>query len=66
MKECIVMVDELEFENTDSPWEHHKKDPAGYIQWAEGKKGTKRIRYAHVTGSTGAEISEGTTVPPKA
>jgi pyruvate ferredoxin oxidoreductase delta subunit len=65
VKECIVMVDELEFENTDSPWEHHKRDPAGYIQWAEGKKGTKRIRYAHVTG-TGVEISEGTTVPAKA
>ena len=65
VKECIVMVDELEFENTDSPWEHHKKDPAGYIQWAEEKKGTTRIRYAHVTG-TGVEKSEGTTVPAKA
>jgi pyruvate ferredoxin oxidoreductase delta subunit len=64
VKECIVMVDELEFENTDSPWEHHKQAPAEYIQWAEGKKGTKRIRYPHVTG-TGVEISEGTTVPPK-
>ena len=65
VKECIVMVDELQFENTDSPWEHHKKDPAGYIQWAEEKKGTTRIRYAHVTG-TGVEKSEGTTVPAKA
>ena len=64
VKECIVMVDELEFENTDSPWEHHKKDPGGYIQWAEEKKGTTRIRYAHVTG-TGVEKSEGTTVPAK-
>ena len=62
VKECIVMVDELEFENNDSPWEHHKKDPAGYIEWAEKKKGTTRIRYAHVTG-TGVEKSEGTTVP---
>ncbi len=62
VKECIVMVDELEFENNDSPWEHHKKDPAGYIEWAEKKKGTTRIRYAHITG-TGVEKSEGTTVP---
>lgn len=64
VKECIVMVDELEFENTDSPWEHHKRDPADYVKWAEQKKGKTRIRYAHVTG-TGVEKSEGTTVPAK-
>ena len=64
VKECIVMVDELQFNNTDSPWEHHKKDPGDYIKWAEEKKGKTRIRYEYVTG-TGVEKSEGTTVPAK-
>jgi pyruvate ferredoxin oxidoreductase delta subunit len=62
--ECIVMVDELQFENDKSPWEHHVRDPQGYIQWAEEKKGTERISYPHVTG-TGIHITEGKTVPPK-
>jgi pyruvate ferredoxin oxidoreductase delta subunit len=62
--ECIVMVDELKFEDNKSPWEHHKRDPAGYIQWAEEKKGTDRIQYPHVTG-TGMEIRQGKFVPPK-
>ena len=62
--ECIVMVDELEFDNYDSPWEHHRKDGPGYIKWAEEKKGARRIKYQHVTGK-GVEWSEGTTVPPK-
>ena len=63
--ECIVMVDELEFDNYDSPWEHHRKDGAEYIKWAEEKKGARRIKYQHVTGK-GVEWNEGTTVPPKA
>ncbi len=62
--ECIVMVDELKFDNDDSPWEHYRRDPQGYIQWAEEKKGRDRIRYPHVTG-TGVEIREGKQVPPK-
>ena len=64
VKECIVMTDELQFENYDSPWEHHVKDPAGYIQWAEEKKGTTRVHYPHVTG-TGLEFREATPVAPK-
>ncbi|OFW05047.1 MAG: hypothetical protein A3I61_19245 [Acidobacteria bacterium RIFCSPLOWO2_02_FULL_68_18] len=62
--ECIVMVDELRFGNDDSPWEHHTRDPQGYIKWAEEKKGTDRIHYAHVTG-TGVEVRQGKFVPPK-
>ena len=64
VKECIVMVDEMQFEDDKSPWEQHKKDPAGYIQWAEDKKGPTRIRYRHVTGE-GFETVEGVTVPAK-
>jgi len=62
--ECIVMVDELKFEDDKSPWEAYKRDPQAYIAWAEGKKGTERVHYPHVTG-TGMEIREGKTVPPK-
>ncbi len=56
------MVDELKFEDHKSPWEHHKKDPEGYIAWAEEKKGTDRIVYPFVTG-TGMAIAEGQHVP---
>lgn len=64
VSECIVMSNELNFENDDSPWEHHKRDPEGYIKWAEEKKGKKRIFYNHVTG-TGVELRDGVDVPPK-
>jgi pyruvate ferredoxin oxidoreductase delta subunit len=60
--ECIVMVDELQFEDNSSPWEHHKRDPGGYIKWAEEKKGNQRVHYSHVTGE-GMEFQEATTVP---
>jgi len=62
--ECIVMVDELKFDNEKSPWEDYVKDPAGYVKWAEDKKGKERIYYPPVTGR-GKEIREGTTVPAK-
>lgn len=62
--ECIVMSNELNFENDDSPWEHHKRDPEEYIEWAEEKKGKKRIYYNYVTG-TGVELRDGVDVPPK-
>ena len=64
VKDCIVMVDELKFDSDASPWEHHKRDPEGYIKWAEEKKGLERIHFPHVTG-TGREIREGKYVPPK-
>lgn len=62
--ECIVMVDELRFTDDKSPWEHHKKDPQGYYEWAEEKKGKDRPHYPHVTG-TGYELREGKSVPLK-
>ncbi len=62
--ECIVMVDELKFEDDKSPWEHYNRDPQGYIQWAEEKKGADRYAYPHVTG-TGFEIKAGTAPPAK-
>lgn len=62
--ECIVMVDELKFEDDNSPWEHYHRDPEGYIEWAEEKKGKDRYAYPHVTG-TGFAIREGTAPPAK-
>ena len=62
VEECIVMVDELEFEDNKSPWEHYKRDKAGYIAWAEQKKGNRRVWYPFVTG-TGMEYREGRHVP---
>jgi pyruvate ferredoxin oxidoreductase delta subunit len=62
VKECIVMVDELKFEDNSSPWEFHTRDPQGYITWAEEKKGQERVVYPFVTG-TGMEVVPGETVP---
>jgi hypothetical protein len=59
------MVDELKFENDDRPWEHYRRDPEGYVAWAEEKKGRDRIHYPHVTG-TGLEVREGVAPPLKA
>jgi pyruvate ferredoxin oxidoreductase delta subunit len=63
--ECIVMVDELQFEDDKSPWQHHRRDPQGYLAWAEAKKGSRRVHYPHVTGR-GMEQREGQSVPPRA
>jgi pyruvate ferredoxin oxidoreductase delta subunit len=62
VKECIVMVDELKFEDNSSPWEFHTRDAQGYITWAEEKKGQERVVYPFVTG-TGLEVVPGETVP---
>jgi len=62
--ECIVMVDELKFDDDSSPWEHYNRDPEGYTAWAEEKKGADRYAYPHVTG-TGFEIKEGVAPPAK-
>src|ERR671925_359219 len=51
VQECIVMVDELRFEDNHSPWEQWLRDPAAYVEWAEEKKGTERVAYPHVTGT---------------
>ncbi len=62
VQECIVMVDELRFTDYASPWEHWQRDPEGYIEWAEEKKGTDRVTYPFVTG-TGMEIEQGEHMP---
>ncbi len=48
--ECIVMVDEMNFQNDESPWEAYKKDPQGYVKWVEEKKGSMRMMPSSVTG----------------
>jgi len=62
VQECIVMVDELSFDDNKSPWEHFRKNQNDYIKWAEEKKGTERIVYPFVTG-TGMAMVAGETVP---
>jgi pyruvate ferredoxin oxidoreductase delta subunit len=57
VNECIVMVDELKFEDTGSPWEDYKRNPDEYKEWADQKKGTERYVYPHVTG-TGFEVRQ--------
>ena len=52
------MVDELQFEDDHSPWEHWKNDSKEYITWAEEKKGKERVSYPHVTG-TGITVTQG-------
>jgi hypothetical protein len=56
------MVDELQFENDASPWEHWKREPQGYIQWVEEKKGKNRVSYPVVTGK-GMIVSQGEIMP---
>jgi hypothetical protein len=62
VKECIVMVDELRFEDDSSPWEHWKKDSQDYIQWVEDKKGKDRVSYPVVTGK-GMTVTQGEVMP---
>jgi len=50
VKDCIVMVDELKFENNDSPWQMFKENPAKYVEWVEEKKGETREIPSPVTG----------------
>jgi pyruvate ferredoxin oxidoreductase delta subunit len=62
VKECIVMVDELQFTDDASPWEHWKKDSKDYIQWVEDKKGKDRVSYSVVTGK-GMTVTQGEVMP---
>jgi pyruvate ferredoxin oxidoreductase delta subunit len=64
VNECIVMVDELKFDNYDSPWEQYKKDPVAYVKYVEEKKGNVREIPSHVTGK-GEKFVEVKPVPPK-
>lgn len=62
VKECIVMVDELRFEDNSSPWEAYQRDRQRYIEWAEEKKGKDRLTFPFVTG-TGIATQPGEQVP---
>jgi len=62
VNECIVMVDELQFENNGSPWEAYSEDREKYVEWAEKKKSKGRYIHPFVTG-TGLEFVEGEVVP---
>ena len=48
--DCIVMVDELKFDNNDSPYLMYQKDPEGYTKMIEEKKGKERLIPSPVTG----------------
>jgi len=39
VKDCIVMVDEMKFEDNDDKWQFWKKDHDGYNNWFETKSG---------------------------
>ena len=62
VNECIVMVDELQFEDDASPWEAYTKNKEQYVQWAEQKKSRGRYIHPFVTG-TGLELVTGEVVP---
>ena len=62
VNECIVMVDELQFEDNSSPWQAYTADPKKYTEWAEQKKSKGRYIHPFVTG-TGLEYLEGEVVP---
>ena len=62
VKECIVMVDELQFEKDNSPWQAYKADRVTYTQWAEEKKSKGRYIHPFITG-TGLEQVQGDVVP---
>jgi hypothetical protein len=56
------MVDELQFEDDASPWEHWTRDSKDYIQWVERKKGKDRVSYPVVTGK-GMTVTQGEVMP---
>ena len=56
VNECIVMVDELKFDNNNSPWDFYNKKPKEYVQWVEMKKGVDRVLHNVVTG-TGVNVT---------
>jgi len=62
VNECIVMVDELQFTDENSPWEAYNANPQKYTEWAEDRKGKGRYIHPMVTG-TGIEHVEGELVP---
>lgn len=64
VKECIVMIDDMEFDNDDSPWQAYQKDREGYVKAMESAKNKPNARYIHpyVTGQ-GLQYVTGENVP---
>ena len=62
VKDCIVMVDDLKFGDNSSPWEFYKKDPRGYVNWVESKKGQERIVPEYIRGK-GEKVVKVQTIP---
>jgi pyruvate ferredoxin oxidoreductase delta subunit len=44
VKDCVTMVNEVEFTNNDSQWEDWRKDKPGYQAWLADKIKTKEVR----------------------
>jgi len=56
---CIVMADELKFENNESPWESYGRNPAEYIRWVEGKRGDEIVLPNVITGGVSTKTAGG-------
>jgi pyruvate ferredoxin oxidoreductase delta subunit len=65
VQECIVMIDELEFDDESSPWETFSKDRHAYVTWAEDKKSLGRLIHSYVPGSADPQTVKGERIPPK-
>ena len=64
--DCIVMVDELRFEDNEDKWQFWKKDHDGYNKWFEAKSGVSadpkvRTPAARQEGSSNANPSANPT-----
>ena len=66
VNDCIVMVDELKFDNNNSPWEQYTKNPEQYVRVMEEKKGLTREVPSPVTGMGEQFIELKSSVPFKA
>ncbi|HLZ48125.1 MAG TPA: 4Fe-4S dicluster-binding protein [Candidatus Limnocylindria bacterium] len=65
VKDCIVMVDELKFEDNDDKWQLWKTDHAAYNAWFEAKSGVsadpKRLAVASSKAENAAPGANPTT-----
>lgn len=67
VKDCIVMVDEMKFENNDLKWLQWKNDHDGYNAWFEEKSGVSAApapKKGSAGGPGGAGIRGGVPVQP--
>ncbi|HEX9496542.1 MAG TPA: 4Fe-4S dicluster-binding protein [Candidatus Limnocylindria bacterium] len=55
VKDCIVMVDEMKFEDNDDKWQMWKTDHAGYNTWFEQKSGVSADPKKAAVASSKAE-----------